>query len=332
MAMDADVADLVTRLNAKVDAAPADPSVAETRLAAWDWLPYMGPPEPVARVDHRFIPGPTADLPVRIYYPADAPAGGPAIVYLHGSGWTTANLEIADPAHRSLANATGCVVIAVNYQKAPEHRFPVAVHDAAAVVSWTYAHAKELAIDPHRLGIGGDSAGGNIAAAVCLLASRRDAVPPAFAILIYPATDSRAETPSVRENADGYLLTAAGVKWFWSQYLAEPGDGDDELASPLRAGDLTGLPPTAVITAGYDPLRDEGHQYASRLEDAGVRVIYRNYPGAVHGFFWMAGAVEVSRQLFRDLGHDVCELLDPTDATDGSGVRTGAPNRGKTGS
>jgi acetyl esterase len=306
MPLDPDVAALVAELNRSSRPA-ADATVAELRSSAWDWVPYMGEPESVARVEDRFVPGPTADLPVRIYTPAGGdPRSG--IVFFHGSGWTTANIDVADPAHRALSNATGSTVIAVNYQKAPEHKFPIAVQDALAATTWALDHASELGLDPRRIGVGGDSAGGNIAAAVCLALSAEPRHQIAFALLIYPVTDSRMQTQSMIDNAVGYLLTAEDVAWYWDQYLASPEDGANELASPLRAADVSGFPPTIVVTAGYDPLRDEGRDLALRLADAGVPVRHRDYPGAVHGFLWMAGALNVSRQLFRDLGDDVRRL------------------------
>jgi acetyl esterase len=306
MPLDPDVAALVAELNRSARPA-AETTVAELRASSWGWVPYMGPPETVARVEDRFIPGPTADLPVRIYSPTTAdPTQG--IVFFHGSGWTTANIDVADSAHRALSNATGSKVIAVNYQKAPEHKFPIPVQDAVAATTWAIEHAEELGLDPRRIGVGGDSAGGNIAAAVCLAFSAAGTHQVSFALLIYPVTDSRMQTQSMADNANGYLLTAEDVGWYWDQYLATPEDGENELASPLRAADLSGFPPTVVVTAGYDPLRDEGRDLAHRLTDAGVRVRHRDYPGAVHGFFWMAGALDVGRQLFRDLGDDVRDL------------------------
>ena len=281
---------------------------AQARAASWAWLNHVGESEPVASVRHTFIPGPTADLAARIYTPAgDGPF--PAIVFFHGSGWVIANIEIADAPHRALANRTGCVVVAVNYQKAPEHPFPTPFDDAYASTCWVVEHAAMLGVDPLRIGVGGDSAGGNLAAAVTLQArDAADGPDLAFQLLLYPATDRRLDYPSMTENAVGYGLTLAGMTWFWEQYLADRADADNPLACPMRAPDLSGLPPAVVVTAEYDPLRDDGAAYAGRLRAAGVPVTERNYVGQIHGFLWMAGVAEGARQLLDDLGRDIRAL------------------------
>lgn len=281
---------------------------AEARAGSWDWLRWVGEAESVASVAHRFIPGPTADLPVRIYTPeGDGPF--PALVYFHGSGFTVGNIEIADAPHRALANSTGCVVVAVNYQKAPEHKFPVPFDDAYASVIWVQAHAAELLVDPALVGVGGDSAGGNLAAATCLRTRDEGGPDVAFQLLLYPTTDRRFDLPSMVENADGYMLTTAAMQWFWDQYLTDPSEADNPYACPMRAPDLSGLPPAVVITAEYDPLRDDGEAYAERLRQAGVPVVVRRYEGMIHGFFWTSGVVAGSRRLLHDLSVDVRDLL-----------------------
>jgi acetyl esterase len=294
---------------AQAEGKPLEESTpAEARAASWDWLRWVGEPEDVAQVGHRFIPGPTADLPVRIYTP-NGVAPFPALVYFHGSGWTISNIELADAPHRALANRTGCVVIAVNYQKAPEHKYPTPFDDAYATLEWVHNHAAGLSVDPSRIGVGGDSAGGNLAAAICLKARDRRGPDIAFQLLVYPATDCRFDLPSMVENSEGYLLTTAGVRWFWGQYLADPADADDPYACPMRAVDFIGLPPAVIITAEYDPLRDDGEAYASRLSEAGVPVVLRRYEGMVHGFLWASGVLAGSRRLLDDLGADVRRLL-----------------------
>jgi acetyl esterase len=281
---------------------------AEARAAAWDWLQWVGEPEPVAYVDNRFIPGPTADLPARIYTP-EGTGPFPALVYLHGSGWTISNIEVADAPHRALANRTGCVVVAVNYQKAPEHKFPVPLDDCYAAVQWVHVNAGDLDIDPALIGVGGDSSGGNLAAAVCLKSRDQRGPRIAFQLLVYPAIDYRFDLPSMVENAEGYALTTRGMRWFWDQYLPDSISASNPLACPIRATDLSNLPPAVVVTAEYDPLRDDGEAYAERLREAGVRLISRRYAGMIHGFFWTSGVVSGSTQLFADLGRDVRELL-----------------------
>jgi acetyl esterase len=299
---------LLDVVDAKAAKPLAESTVAEARAAAWDWEEYMGEPEPVARVDHAFIPGPTAELPVRIYVPAgEGPFAG--LVFFHGGGWVAGNIQLADRPNRSLANAIGCVLVAVNYQKAPEHPFPTAVDDCLAALEWTVRNAAALDLYPDRIGVGGDSAGGNLAAAVCLAARDRQAVQPAFQVLIYPATDAPLSTPSSVENAEGYGLTTADILWYWQQYLPDPADRDHPLACPLRAERLDGLAPAIVVTAEFDPLRDEGERYADRLAEAGVAVIRHRYEGTIHGFLWMATALDEYQRLLGDLREDLNTLL-----------------------
>jgi acetyl esterase len=304
MTLDPDMA-RVLELMARAGGRPVETStVAEARAGAWSWMNYTGDPDDVASVVDRYIPGPTADLPIRIYAPSGT-GPFPALVMFHGSGWVISNIDHADTAHRALANSSGSIVVAVNYQKAPEHKFPVPLFDAYASVEWVAANAAALGIDPTRIGVGGDSAGGNLAAAVCLLARERKNVEISVQLLVYPATHYGACYPSLTENAEGYLLTRAAVDWFWKQYLPNPADGSNPLASPMLAEDLGGLPPAIVVTAEYDPLRDEGEAYAARLAEAGVPTVSRRYAGAVHAFMWMLQHVPASRALIDDLGRDL---------------------------
>jgi acetyl esterase len=272
---------------------------------------FMGEPEPVAAVQDTYIPGPTAELHIRIYMPQGGVGPFPCIVFFHGGGWTAGNIiHLADRPHRSVANATGCVVVAVNYQKAPEHRFPTALDDCYASIEWVVDHATQLAIDPAKIGVGGDSAGGNLAAAVCLKARDTRRVDLAFQLLIYPAVEPDLDSPSARENSEGYVLTTAAMRCFWDNYVPDQVQRNDPLAAPLRSASLNGLPPAVVVTAGYDPLRDEGERYADRLEEFGVRVIRHCYRSTIHGFLWMAGALtDDFHQLMNDLGADVSALL-----------------------
>jgi acetyl esterase len=286
-----------------------DSTVAEVRAANWDWVEFMGDPEPVVRVEGTYIPGPSAELHVRVYTPHGT-GPFPCLVYFHGGGWTAGNLHIADRPTRSLANATGCVIVAVNYQKAPEHRFPTPLDDCFAAVEWVTQQAAALDVDPAKIGVGGDSAGGNLAAAVSLKARDAGRPPLAFQLLIYPAVDPDMNFPSARDNAEGYSLTTADMRWFWNNYVPDPAQRNDPLAAPLRAESLRDVPPAIVVTAEYDPLRDEGERYADRLEEAGVTVRRRSYRGTIHGFLWMADALSDDfRQLMEDLSQDVPALL-----------------------
>ncbi len=288
-------------------------SVAEAREAAWGYVALAGEPQEVADVRTTLIPGPTADIPIRIYTPEGAgPRGG--IVFFHGSGWVIANIDICDAAVRSLANSTGCVVVSVNYQKAPEHKFPVPFDDCWAATEWVYANAADLGIDPARLAVAGDSAGGNLAAAVCLKARDEGGPPIVFQVLVYPALDCNWDTPSCLENAEGYGLQRETMRWFWNHYVASPSDAENPLVSPLRAADLSGLPPAFIATAEFDPLRDDGEMYAERLAEAGVPVLVKRYDGMIHGFYWMLGALETAQVLHDDIAEAATPVLTPVAA------------------
>jgi acetyl esterase len=252
-----------------------------------------GPPEEVARVEDRAVPGPEAgvEIPVRIYTPAGT-GPLPALVYFHGGGWVIGNIESHDAPCRALANAAGCVVVSVDYRLAPEFKYPAAAEDCYVATRWVAENAAALGVDPQRIAVGGDSAGGNLTAVVSLMARDRGGPPLIFQLLVYPVTDYAYETVSYQENADGYLLTRASMVWFWDHYLPGEDAGAEPYASPIRAKDLTGLPPALVITAEFDPLRDEGEAYAARLQQAGVPVTLHRYDGMIHGFFQMAGVLE----------------------------------------
>jgi acetyl esterase len=267
--------------------------------------PVRGVPQPVFRVADRQIPGSAGPLPVRVYWPEpsqtqDAPP--PVVVFFHGGGWVLCNLETHDAACRGLANAAECVVVAVDYRLAPEHKFPAAVEDAFAATKWVTEHAAELGVDPLRVVVAGDSAGGNLAAAVCLMAKELGGCRPAYQVLIYPVTNYAFETASYRDNAEGYMLTRSAMIWFWDQYLARPEDGSHPYASPLRAADLSGLPPALVLTAEYDPLRDEGEAYAVRLQAAGVAVQTRRYDGMIHGFLRRGDVFDRAHEMLQEIG------------------------------
>jgi acetyl esterase len=192
------------------------------------------------------------------------------------------------------------VVVSVDYRLAPEHKFPAAAEDAYAATQWVADHADELGGDPDRIAVAGDSAGGNLAAVVALMARDRGGPPLRFQLLVYPVTDFSFDTDSYRENAEGYFLHRASMEWYWRQYLASDDDGIDPYASPLRADDVTGVPPAMVITAEYDPLRDEGEAYGRKLADAGVDVSIRRFDGMFHGFFSMGAFLDGAKQATDD--------------------------------
>ena len=231
-------------------------------------------------VDHvAKLPG--RDLPVRIYRPPDAE--GATLVYFHGGGWVLGSVETHDAYCRSLAHAAGINVASVDYRLAPEHRFPAAADDAIDVTRWVRNSSQDLQLDASRIGVGGDSAGGNLAAVVAQTL-REDDPPLACQLLIYPIVDCDTETSSYVENAEGYQLTRDTMIWFWEEYVPEASQRTDIKASPLRNRDLRGLPPALVVTAEYDPLRDEGEVYARRLADSGNDVELKRYDGMIHGF------------------------------------------------
>lgn len=257
-------------------------------------------PEPLARVEDLAIPGPGDDLPIRVY---SDQAGGlrPALVYFHGGGFLFGDLESHDSVCRALAKDSGAVIIAVDYRLAPEHPFPAGVDDAYTATRWVAANAERLGIDARNISVGGDSAGGNFATVVAVRC--RDAGGPALAaqVLIYPVTDlSSMETESHRQFAGGYLLTRSGMQYCTRYYLANPDLVTDPEVSPLLASDLTGLPPALVITAEFDPLRDEGEAYARRLDQAGVPVTLRRYDGMIHGFVSMHGIIPDGRKAIQE--------------------------------
>lgn len=259
-----------------------------------------GNPVPVAEVVDTHIRGPDGRLPIRCYRPATATPPYPTLLYLFGGGWTLGSIETSDGVCRHLANAVPCQVISVGYRLAPEHTFPAAVEDCHAAVRWLADHATDLAVDPARLAVGGDSSGGNLAAAVCLLARDRGGPPIVGQVLVYPNTDYGSQDASMRDNVDPALFNATSVAWYWRHYLATPEDGQNPLASPLRAASLAGLPPALVITAEYDPLRDQAERYGHRLADERVPVTLTRYDGMVHGFFTMTGALDAAHRAHQE--------------------------------
>jgi acetyl esterase len=257
-------------------------------------------PLPVARVEERKMAGPGGQpLTIRFYWP-DAPGPLPILVYYHGGGWVQGNLDTHDGQARNLANGAGCLVASVDYRLAPEWKFPDAVEDCYAALGWVADHAGELGGDPSRIAVGGDSAGGNQAAVVSILARDRSGPKLAFQLLVYPVTDYSFETVSYRENAEGYGLETKAMQFYWDRYLPRPEDGANPLASPMRADDLSGLPPALVLTAEFDPLLDEGEAYAEKLRAAGVPVTLNRYDGMIHGFFGMSRVVDKARQAVDD--------------------------------
>jgi acetyl esterase len=264
-----------------------------------------GDPEPLGRIEDISIPGPAASLPARIYAAA---SGGlrPGYIYFHGGGFVFGNLDTHDAVCRSLAKQSGAVVVSVDYRLAPEHKFPAAVEDCYAAVTWVAANAERLGIDAQRIAIGGDSAGGNLATVVAMRCRDAGGPPLVAQILVYPVTDlSSQDTPSHRECGQAYFLTSAAMSWFNGHYLPSKDLARHPEASPLLAPNLADLPPALVITAEFDPLRDEGEAYATRLREAGVPVTVSRYPGMIHGFVSMHGVLSGGRRAI----HEAAEFL-----------------------
>lgn len=255
-------------------------------------------PEDVAESRDTVAPGPHGDIPVRLYRPAGTAASDvlPALIYYHGGGWLLGGLDSHDVVCRRFANAARCRVVSVDYRMAPEHKFPAAVDDCEAATRWAVGNAATLGIDASKVAVGGDSAGGNLAAVMALMARDGTLPPVVFQMLIYPATDMMMTSVSSQAIRDGVPLTSSTMKWFIDHYMRSKDDERDWRASPARAIDLSGTAPALVLTAGYDPLRDEGIAYAQRLEREGVRVVHIHYSDQVHGFMSMGRMIRAADQ------------------------------------
>lgn len=252
-------------------------------------------PEPVADVSHRVIPGPGGELLVRLYTP-EGTGPFPVLVYFHGGGWVIATLNTYDDSCRALANGAQSIVVSVAYRQAPEHKFPAAVEDAYAAFQWTLLNAASFQGDPQRVAVGGESAGGNLAAVVSQIARDRGETLPIHQLLVYPVTDFTFESPSYHEHADAKPLNRAMMHWFARHYLPTQAAAENPYAAPLRARDFSGLPPATVITAEIDPLCSEGEAYAERLRQAGVPVEARRFSGVAHEFFGMKALLDESKE------------------------------------
>lgn len=271
----------------------------EARKVPYQMIELGGPEEPVAQIDTRVIPGPM-EIPVRVYRPSLA-TDLPALVYFHGGGFVICNLDTHDRLCRSLANASGCVVVSVDYRLAPEHKFPAAPEDAYTATRYIAEHAGEFGIDPKRIAVGGDSAGANLATVVAMMARDRGGAALKFQLLIYPVTDfTQHVTESEREYGQGYFLDEELMDWFADQYFATEADRHLPYASPSKASDVRGLPPAFVITGECDPLRDQGEAYADKMRSAGVPVVLKRYEGMIHPFLSLAGIVDGGREAIND--------------------------------
>ncbi len=268
--------------------------------------------EPIFRSENRRIPGPASDLAIRIYTPREIRTAEklPVLMWFHGGGFVIGSIDTHDSVCRMLANQADCIVVSVDYRLAPESKFPAAVEDCEAALKWVALHAVEFGGDPACIAVGGDSAGANLATVIAILA--RDAAHPklVFQLLIYPCTAPEPETASHHKFRDGYVLTRNTITWFYRQYLKSDKDEKDFRFAPLILDDLSGLPEAFILVAGYDPLRDEGVDYARRLIEAGNRVRLSNYDGMIHGFYLMGGAVDAARRAVSESAQVMREAFD----------------------
>ena len=280
--------------------------------------------EPIFRTEDRRIAGPGSDLPIRIYTPREIKTAEklPVLTWFHGGGFVIGSLETHDSVCRMLANQADCIVVAVDYRLAPESKFPAAVEDCQAALKWVALHAVEFGGDASCIAVGGDSAGANLATVIAILA--RDAAHPklAFQLLIYPCTAPEPETASHHKFKEGYVLTRNSITWFYRQYLRTGKDVNDFRFAPLLLDDLSELPPSLIIVAGFDPLRDEGVEYARKLIEAGNRVRLSNYEGMVHGFYLMGGAVDAARRAVTESADAMREAFDSVRGIDRKLSRT----------
>ncbi len=267
----------------------------QARQRMYRAIRLSGEPEEVAKVENRKIPGPAGEIPVRVYTPTGK-GPFPVLVYYHGGGWVVCDLETHDPICRSMAHEAACIVVSVDYRLAPEAKFPAAVEDSYAALEWVAAHAPEINGDSTKIAVGGDSAGGNLAAVVSLLARDRQGPALVFQLLIYPSVASDHDFPSIQENGKGYMLEITDMEWFASQYIPDGTDLKDPRLSPYWAESHRDLPPALVITAEFDPLRDEGEAYAQKLKEAGTPAQVLRYDGMIHGFYGMTGRMAQARE------------------------------------
>ena len=263
-------------------------------------------------VDHRSINGPSSNLPIRIYRPSEE-NNLPALVFFHGGGWVLNFLDIYEPALRKIAKNGNFVIIAVEYQKAPEHSYPAPLDDCYATLKWVIENAAELGIDLAAIGVGGDSAGGNLASSVALKACSEQLISLAFQLLIYPCNDYQMNYPSATNYSQGYGLTTQAMKWFWDQYLSKVEDREDPYAVPVKANSLRGVAPAILIAAEFDPLTDDIKNYYQKLIKDSVPAIYKEFAGQIHGFFNLSGVTEDAESLYSEIAKEINAVLGRRD-------------------
>lgn len=307
---DSETAALLTRMAVDLAGAPAEPTVEERRgLLRRMASDYGPPPAPVDRIEERQIPGPRGPIPLRVYWPKAVRPGAPLLVHIHGGGWVIGDPDGYERVCRAYCDAGRCVVVDVHYRRAPEAKYPAALEDCEAALNWAAANAADLGADPRRIVVTGDSAGGNLAAALC----QRATAPVALQVLVYPviSAQARADFASRAELGDGrFFLREADIRRAETEYLSDPREGEEPGASPIlaRREVLARLPPTLIVTAGLDPLRDEAKAYADRLTEAGVAVDYVCMEGTIHAFVLFAGCIGKGRAVIADIGRRIQAL------------------------
>ncbi|QHE69907.1 alpha/beta hydrolase [Rhodococcus sp. WAY2] len=296
MALDANAAELIAGLRAQGMKPFAEMSVEEARAVVSTFTGLQAPPEPVDRVEDAHYDSAGTTLPLRVYVPT-GPSPHPVVLYFHGGGFVAGDLDVIDEPARAVANGTGAIVVAATYRRAPEHRFPAAADDASAALRWVSDNVEGYGGDPGNVIVMGDSAGGNLAAVTALRARDEDGPRVRGQVLVYPVIDPHATLPSREEFAEGYVISAGDLDWFWSHYLSSPDDAGNPYAVPSRAASLSGLPPALVLTTENEVARDEAEEYAGLLRNAGVDTEVIRFDGLVHGAFWMSGAVPRSSEM-----------------------------------
>jgi len=267
-------------------------------------------PEKVAKVLHIVIPTAAGKLNARVFFPKAEPKDLPMIIYFHGGGWVIADLNVYESSCRALCNSTESIIVAVAYRQSPEAKFPAAVEDAYASLQYVIKHARNFGGDPAQVVVAGESAGGNLATVSCILAKERGGFLPAAQVLIYPVTDTSMSQTSYKENEDTQPLHTSMMPWFWNHYLVNDDDKKNHLVAPLLAPNIAGLPPAIIITAEFDPLRDEGEAYAKKLKNSGVAVHFQKFDGVVHEFFGLAAAVGKAKEALKFVATGIKEIFE----------------------
>ncbi|MDX1432020.1 MAG: alpha/beta hydrolase [Gammaproteobacteria bacterium] len=304
-------AQLVGTLMKQIRPPDVIPTPEESRAQLRKAVELMGGTAPaLARREDVEIPGPAGTLRLRLYDRAAHAGPRPVVLFVHGGGWVQGDLDTHDAPCARIAAWSDAMVLSLDYRLAPEHKFPAAVDDVAAAYRWLRRHGAAIGADPTRVAVAGDSAGGNLCAVLCQQCARENLAPPRFQVLVYPAMDLAWETSSCRDMPDAYVLPRARLEWYVEQYLGSPHEVSDPRVSPLRAPSLAGQPPALVITCGFDPLRDDGRHYAERLAHSGASVTYHEYPGQIHAFFSLAGAIPEALHCQREIADFVRRGFD----------------------